>query len=505
MANENKDNGGNLSQPVSCSDTNETVDSMVENGVGVEKKKRDQRNLTNQKLVDAIAMEELECVICKELPSNHIYQCLNGHFLCRQCNKQLTKTEKKTHTHIYKKKKKRIRESKNSICPVCRVRVSRRAPARNHLAEKYLASLEMPCINEPCKAKFQFAFLKQHIEQECKYRMTVCRYEPLGCDWKGLAKDRSKHDCKTKGLPASQLLTQVVAKKMRENDEREKIKQTDSKYVEISKIWESRCRNIVTRDVILEAVNSQLSKTKQNKTKIMQICFSISSNGFILWTVHTYTHMYGQAFDNEGIIYSRPFHALHYCWFVEIKQIKEKNENKNGTDHARLKLRLVLEKRSELRHRLLLHVCVLRGPDTVHSFYPISFECEFTRKDTQSQWVDLTAIGNVSAFIESMSNETNLRIVLIDKRRGDVSHSFRADEERGTSESSFEVDDYSDAESVYSDASNTGSESRTDAFLQGNKSALKEAYCFVALIVFERFSIQPKTFLAYKTYFVMAR
>jgi len=344
-------------------------------------------------------------VVCKELPPNQIYQCSNGHFLCRTCHKQ-------------------IRESKDSICPICRVRISRRTPARNRLAEKYLASLETKCSNDQCNAKIQFAYLKHHVEQECQYRTVTCKYEPLGCDWKGLEKDRKKHKnlCKTKNLSAYQLLKQVKEKLAEESKEREELKQIDNKYIEISKIWESRCRNIVSRDVILES---------------------------------------GQVVDGEGVIHSRPFHALHYCWLVEIKQIKEKNENnKNNSETVRLKLRLALESHSKLRHPLLLHICVLRGPDTTQGFHPVSFECEFSRKDTHSQWIDLNIVGNVNTFVESMSNEVNLRVLLVDKRRGEVSHSFRANDDRGTSESSFEMgDDYSDARSAYSDASCSGSES----------------------------------------------
>jgi len=285
----------------------------------------------------------------------------------------------------------------------------------------------MKCSNDQCNAKIQYAYLKQHVEQECQYRTVTCKFEPLGCDWKGLEKDRKKHKsmCKTRKLSASQLLKQVKAKNAQETNERENAKQIDDKHIEIGKIWESRCRNIVSRDVIVES---------------------------------------GQVFDAEGVIHSRPFHALHYCWQVEIKQMKEKSENnKNNSETVRLKARLALESHSKLRHRLLLHICMLRGPDTAQGFYPISFECEFSRKDTHSQWVDLVVIDNVNSFVESMSNEVNLRVVLVDKRRGEVSHSFRADDDRGTSESSFEVgDDFSDTRSAYSEASCTGSESLTE-------------------------------------------
>ncbi|ETO25736.1 hypothetical protein RFI_11403 [Reticulomyxa filosa] len=272
----------------------------------------------------------------------------------------------------------------------------------------------MECSNGPCKMKLQFAYLKQHVEHECSYRTVMCKYEPLGCDWKGLAKDSKKHKkmCTTRELNASQLLRQVMAKNAQENNERERLKQIDNKYIEVTKIWESRCRNIVTRDVVLES---------------------------------------GQSFDGEGVIHSRPFHALHHSWVVEIKQVKEKNENnKNNVETTRLKLRMGLENESKLRHRLLLHICVLRGPDTSQEFHPITFECEISRKDLYSQWVDFPIVGSMSSFAESLASEINLRVVLVDKRRGEVSHSFRADDDRGTSESSFEVDNYSDARKLYS-------------------------------------------------------
>merc|ERR1712048_1092821 len=143
------------------------------------KKHKSKPVIPPKKLIDGVKIEHLECIVCKELPPNKIYQCVNSHLLCEGCYG-------------------RIKQGKQCLCPECRVRMSRREPSRNKLAENYLKAHLFPCENESagCKEQIQFVYLKEHCQNECKYRNVECKYAMLGCTWNGLAKDQKSHRSK---------------------------------------------------------------------------------------------------------------------------------------------------------------------------------------------------------------------------------------------------------------------------------------------------------------------
>jgi hypothetical protein len=67
------------------------------------------------------AREELECVICLEVPDRdaHVFSCLEHHLLCSDCVKRNLQQ-----------------------CPVCSQNFQQTPPARNRLAEKMIQRLK---------------------------------------------------------------------------------------------------------------------------------------------------------------------------------------------------------------------------------------------------------------------------------------------------------------------------------------------------------------------------
>ena len=66
-------------------------------------------------------MEEiLQCVVCLEVPSGHVYQCQLGHNTCEDCDK------------------------KNSSCPICRQPRKTNKRMRNRTAEQTIEAWDFP-------------------------------------------------------------------------------------------------------------------------------------------------------------------------------------------------------------------------------------------------------------------------------------------------------------------------------------------------------------------------
>jgi hypothetical protein len=91
----------------------------------------------------------LECNVCLYVPySSPIYQCDNGHLLCKECYKKL------------------------SYCPCCRALLSK---IRNRFAEKVQDKIPMKCkfAGYGCKEILPRKDLPSHAK-ECVYREVVC-------------------------------------------------------------------------------------------------------------------------------------------------------------------------------------------------------------------------------------------------------------------------------------------------------------------------------------------
>lgn len=114
-----------------------------------------ERSMTNADM----AQEILECPVCLEIPDiKPVYQCVNGHLLCRSCY------------------------SKVKICPLCRKKLDPKDPLRNLTAEKLLDSLKN---NETISGKA----LGKEVSNRPRRNSVIslpCKYASNGCDatWK---------------------------------------------------------------------------------------------------------------------------------------------------------------------------------------------------------------------------------------------------------------------------------------------------------------------------------
>eukprot|EP00483_Globobulimina_turgida_P012686 UN12709 len=74
-------------------------------------------NHNNTNSLQVIQLSAYYCCVCKELTSDKIFQCLNGHLICNECYSQLQPCK----------------------CPTCRIQMDKLNPIRNRMAEDTLS------------------------------------------------------------------------------------------------------------------------------------------------------------------------------------------------------------------------------------------------------------------------------------------------------------------------------------------------------------------------------
>ena len=92
--------------------------------------------------------ESLICTVCLDVPSSSpIYQCENGHLLCKNCWPKLNR------------------------CPSCQKRLTSN---RNLLAEQMLEKLLIPCQNQGCEEKVIMVSGQTKHDKDCLYLAFKC-------------------------------------------------------------------------------------------------------------------------------------------------------------------------------------------------------------------------------------------------------------------------------------------------------------------------------------------
>lgn len=94
----------------------------------------------------------LECPVCLELPAKPIYQCSNGHLICKLCH------------------------SRVKLCPVCRDKLNDQAPLRNLTAEHILESIN----NNDAPSEY-----KEALRPRRPSATVLCRNKEHGCEYRG--------------------------------------------------------------------------------------------------------------------------------------------------------------------------------------------------------------------------------------------------------------------------------------------------------------------------------
>ncbi|KAH8273818.1 hypothetical protein KR044_001143, partial [Drosophila immigrans] len=133
------------------------------------------------------------CIVCKTVPFSEIYQCLNGHLICAGCY-QIRVLDKMLGSQL-------------GTCPQCGVRIYRHRPYRNMLIEQSLAAAIVAC--EKCDVHLPRGYLRLHAIQHCCNRLTTCKYNRIGCKWKGkvgVLAEAHRENCEFRHKRAHELL-----------------------------------------------------------------------------------------------------------------------------------------------------------------------------------------------------------------------------------------------------------------------------------------------------------
>lgn len=70
-----------------------------------------------------------------------------------------------------------------ATCPNCRVEISKSTASRNLAVEKAVSELPGEC--QFCGKEYPSKSLERHEKNECDERPTNCKYQRIGCQWKG--------------------------------------------------------------------------------------------------------------------------------------------------------------------------------------------------------------------------------------------------------------------------------------------------------------------------------
>ncbi|KAJ8984309.1 hypothetical protein NQ317_012280 [Molorchus minor] len=169
--------------PSSSDITTETLDNPVEKNEEFAEPDTKKRKISSKSLDDKkYKLEDrlggiLCCAVCLDLPRAAVYQCSNGHLMCVGC-----------FTHVLADA--RLRDEM-ATCPSCRVEISKTLATRNLAVENAVSELPLDC--HFCNKPFPRNSLERH-EQECEERISGCKYNRIGCPWRGPVHERSEHE-----------------------------------------------------------------------------------------------------------------------------------------------------------------------------------------------------------------------------------------------------------------------------------------------------------------------
>jgi len=197
----------------------------------------------------------------------------------------------------------------------------------------------------------------------------------------------------------------VEALNARQRAQSEKKKKLTQKYVSISKLLETRSRNITCRDVRVKTWNENAKKTE--------------------------------------ILNSNHFRAMRYQWQIQVKVEKvpnpkstsssTTNSSMSSSSHCcdlhpqlnKLWIRIQCLSCMPSRKRLPLTLSIVKGPDFSYPLEPLQFEAEISSKQKDSKWVPLIADSMLfndeeckARLFTSYLNENkmNLRVLMVDRR-----------------------------------------------------------------------------------------
>jgi len=297
--------------------------------------------------------DNLQCVVCQELPPDEIFQCDHGHLMCKYCHSQIVKNR--------------------PLCPVCRVRLSVDHPSRNRFAELVKADLRVPCNQPGCNEQVRFSDLPMHMEQSCGFRQTICIYQPLGCNWRGIANLNAQHEneCPIKSYSAKKVLQLVKARNEEHEEDKRAIERRGATYQHLCHMLSRKCRDMTIRDLIIEQ--------QPSGSKVTNV-----------------------------------FTACNIRWEVYLDSLDE-----GASPEVKIHLRIV----DSIRHKVTVEVFCLRGPSLGYDFTPVLRRVSFKAGVTQSESFPLPFTPEEARDVHNLS-AVGLRLGFVDVTPGVISASF---------------------------------------------------------------------------------
>lgn len=147
----------------------ESIDNDNDESKQEEHPKKKRKISSSEQLMD---LSEYICCICREFPSNQIYQCCKGCLICSDCYPKIL----------------------DDKCPLCRTFIDIDDPIRCRFAENSLKKRVVECHHDGCNRKMIYSKLKIHQKHECNKRPAICKFHILGCTWNGIEQDRQTHE-----------------------------------------------------------------------------------------------------------------------------------------------------------------------------------------------------------------------------------------------------------------------------------------------------------------------
>jgi hypothetical protein len=189
-----------MNVPMEISNSNEVIvaldDSLKRNNESIDNNDNKQKRMRFSTISEEFN-KSISCPICKEIPSGRIFQCCNGHIICKEpCLANLL-------------------DSNKSLCPLCRESWHENKPVRNIIGESMIQLLSIPCPNNGCDEFFNAKDLILHRDQSCQFRIVdCCKFQMLGCEKTSVAfREMFLHEskeCECKVDDASFALFRVV-------------------------------------------------------------------------------------------------------------------------------------------------------------------------------------------------------------------------------------------------------------------------------------------------------
>ncbi|KAH8377856.1 hypothetical protein KR093_007498, partial [Drosophila rubida] len=138
-------------------------------------------------------LSDFRCIVCYTVPFSELYQCQNGHLICAGCY-QIRVLDKMLGCEL-------------GTCPQCRVRIYRHRAYRNMLIEQALAAVVVAC--KKCAEHLPRNQLRQHAIHHCPHRLIACKYQRVGCSWKGkigILQEAHNENCEFRHKTVEELL-----------------------------------------------------------------------------------------------------------------------------------------------------------------------------------------------------------------------------------------------------------------------------------------------------------